>query len=303
MTFYITALPAEAGPFIEKLCMKRLPDENRYRIYAGDGCYLIITGAGGMNAMAAATYLLTRFNAQKTDLVINAGICAAYTEGNEEAGLKGKIFVARSICNSAFGKTAYPDMIYKSPFDEADVMTIPDVYRANHGSHTKQEFQAGNAFAAKKRETPLLVEMEAAFIYESAIRFIYSHNIITIKIVSDFGETGKITKNMVSGLMGANIADISDFAQKIADFNESGTGKKADAVIPEYDQALIDKIVKELRLTEYQQNEIRKLARFYILRGKPLRRILEEVQDATGTETKKEGKAVYGKLRGQLAAP
>lgn len=304
MIFYVTALLPEAKPIIEKHCMKRIPGENKYQIFAGDVCFLIVTGTGGINAMAAVTYLLTRFSTQKTDLLINIGVCAAFASGNEIDGYRGMVFLARSIFNYSFSRSSYPDMIYKTPFHEADVVTVPDLYRkGNISVERMQSFQKISAFNRNSADVPLLIEMEAAYIYEAALRFLYSHNIFILKIVSDDGETGKVTKEAIYGLVDTNIIALSDFVQKLKVFNESGTDTKTAMEFPEYEQMLIDKIIDDLRLTKYQQNEIRKLAHFCLLREKPLGMILEGAADPIKIKTKMEGKILYERLRSRLIEP
>lgn len=350
MIFISTAMMSEARIFIDRLKLKMNKEENRFRIYENESIKLIITGVGATNAMIATVYLLTRYEAKKTDCLVNLGIAAIISTENvggtekfnktinpekaipgiknatsedglefleEENSFLGEIYLASSIENTIMKRSFYPDMILATEFAQSKVITVGEVYFSNKNSQNRDDYgdnssNAAKLFYAKKNQpdlhtaslnntnTPVLVEMEAAFIYEAAIGFIYSHNIFVLKIISDAGDPENLTPDKVTSLINLNMDKIEAFINLLCEWShENSRGE----IISNSEKRSIDEISKLLRLTQYQRIELLNLSEMYVIRGKNLKAALDSFIGISPVKQKQEGKESYGKIRKILLQP
>lgn len=154
---YITcAIYKEAKPLIEKYNLKRI-DDGKFQIFRNDTVTLIITGSGQTNAAIALTYLLAKMGCTQDDFVINIGICAGLKEIE-------KAFFINKITDVATNRSYYPDVFYKHSFEEAEIFSGQTIL--SEGAY-------------------ILYDMEAAAIYQAAVKFVSTDRISFIKIVSD----------------------------------------------------------------------------------------------------------------------
>ncbi len=263
MIFIVTALKCEAVPFIQKYSLKMIPSAGSFSIYGADDIKLVITGTGGPAALCAVTYLLASSDAAKEDVVINCG-CSGLAAG--DPGCKEKTFVIRSVRDEAFGRSFYPDMITDLSLPEADLITV-----------TKIRTQPPTDPA---REVPLLVDMEGAYVYQAASRFIYAHNIYMIKTVSDIGSDSILLR-------------------------PEDIGRLMDTVASSPGRQIIDQertVPKSHTLSFYQTSELKKLAENYALRRNDLDELMEGFNNTVFT-SRREAKAAYAKLRAKLLMP
>jgi len=310
--FIAVSMLSEAKPVIQSKGLKRISQETAYQIFQKGNIHLIVTGVGGMKAMMATTYLLTRFQAQKTDFLLTYGISAFYKGASDFKEACGRLYLARSIRNAAFRRTCYPDLLYATPFPEADLVTLPAIYHKNETSEMISSIKENNEPVFSIRDAvPVLVEMEAAFVYEAASQFLFAHHIFVLKMVSDDGTCTTMTKQAVYDLVMGHTAEIAGFVEWLEKLEntspEDKTGTSGNREIGKtgtgtMEPVLLDKINYDLRLTSYQQNELRQLAGRYLLRKKSFDSILAEIPK-TGVKTKREGKAQYERLRKLLMEP
>lgn len=329
MIFIIVAMNCEAKPVIENLELMRITDETKIQIFHKEEIYLVITGTGGVSATIAATYALTKYGTGKSDIIISYGICAAFTQDETFRELYGQIFQIKKITNMCNLRDFYPDIIVKTPFPKADILTLPFVYESEfYDSNSSQnDFSVSNSIKTAKEifkneynkiltfsyiehtknqndnsivKSATLIDMESAFIYEACIKFTYSHNIFVFKIVSDNGDSKKFTPSDVSALVLAKEPEITAFISKIK--NEILQQSKATHNIPRPLQESLIEISKNLRLTDYQIKELVKLTENAFIREKNLKEIFDDTL-VTQVKNKVEGKSKYGELRKKLLEP
>lgn len=170
---------------------------------------LVITGVGKMNAAVAVAELSTIDPPAKADLMVNYGSCAAerpFISGkNELAGgesvSSGSIVMVNKLTDVESGRTFYPDMIYRHPFAEGEVETSVYVYAAGTGASDetpmKAEVAGHNVYdeGAMKAEVAGLpvYDMEAAAFYEAGNFFYGPHQMMFIKVVTDYGISANMT--------------------------------------------------------------------------------------------------------------
>ncbi len=182
MIYIMTALYQEAKPILKHLELKRIPTRTGLEIYEGripypgkitekienDGApiRLVITGTGVIAAAAATAASLSDVRGGEQDFLINWGSCAA------ERGDLLEGYLANQLISTMDQKTYYPDLLFKTGWKEACVITEPGVW--NQSTHHASD-------------RVILHDMEAAAIYYAASFFLAPHQMLFAKVVTDFG--------------------------------------------------------------------------------------------------------------------
>lgn len=173
MRYIITALRAEAAVLIRQLNLK--PSDTSLSVYENENTVLAVTGTGPLSASAVCGAVFGMRKISDKDLVINAGIAASVNGGTAD-----NAYVIHKIHDLASGRDYYPDLIPLSSCPEAVLYTGAKPYRS-----AAAEFTAA--------EAPVLYDMEGAAVFHAAAMFLPPHRIRLIKVVSDFGETDKLS--------------------------------------------------------------------------------------------------------------
>ncbi len=214
------ALYAEAQYLIQHYELKKATESRHFQIFFNEKwkIRLVITGVGKLNATVAIAEISTIYPPAEEDLMVNYGSCAAegmLMPGEGEGGggacvPLGGIVMVNKLTDAESGRTFYPDMVYRHPFAEGEVFTSAQVYIADAGARdgctTKMEDAGLNAHAegctkvedialtAQNEETmkaeviaPTVHDMEAAAFYEAGNFYYGPHQMIFLKVVTDYG--------------------------------------------------------------------------------------------------------------------
>ena len=186
MIYIICALSAEARLFLDHYKLKQytaLP----FKVYANGQVKLVVSGLGQHNALLATTALLAHFPPSKDSLLLNIGVAAAPSSYNLHS-----LVVVHKLSYKT--KSLYPDILFQHSFEEAELTTVD-----------------------KPQATPLntLVDMEAFSIYLAASRFLESHQINIVKIISDHFAPEKVTKESILQAFEENKNEIVELIEKM----------------------------------------------------------------------------------------
>ena len=176
MIYYAMALYPEARTFIRQMGLKKCVEETHMQIFENENTSLILTGVGEVQAAAAVSYLFARRPPLEQDLLINVGICGSAQQP------QGTCYLCNKIVQQTTGRTFYPDILLRHPFEEATLTTCPTVIKDG------------------ARETALL-DMEAAGIYQAGQMFLQPHQMTFLKIVSDAADGSRLSKQQVEQLV------------------------------------------------------------------------------------------------------
>lgn len=206
MLYIFTAAYHEASAWIAYFQLKKDTKQTRFQTFyneKADIC-LTVTGAGMLSAAAAVSSICTANGAGKGDCLINAGICAA-ARGGQEA--EGELFLCHKITDLTTEKTFYPDLLYHHDFCEAELVTGAKPFVLSERSPL-----SGFTEEAKKL---LLYDMEAAAVYQAGSYFFAPHQMVFLKIVSDYGETAAVTPEQVKRFMDLHMETMADYANML----------------------------------------------------------------------------------------
>lgn len=165
MIYVMMALYQEAHGLIRELELKKNTAYAPFEVFDNEsaGIRLVVTGVGEIAAAAATAAVCARDGADAADFLVNIGCCAAggcepadrdmdSGYGAAHAAQTGDLYVCHKITEQATGKTFYPDILYRHPWKERELVT------------GMQPLQRAAAHGA-------LYDMEAAAVYQAGIRF------------------------------------------------------------------------------------------------------------------------------------
>ncbi len=267
MIYYAMALYPEAQPFIWQMNLKKRAEETHLQIFENEETCLVITGVGEVQAAAAVAYLLARRPPKAQDLLVNVGVC-----GSERQPL-GTCYLCNKIVEQTTGRTFYPDILLRHPFEEAATMTCPVV--AGDGAN----------------ETALL-DMEAAGIYQAGQMFLQPHQMAFLKIVSDAADGRRLSKQQVEQLVQRHAETIIAWSKQA---QACLARQQAELFSPEEEKA-IEAAAAEHGLTLTQRRQMQQLLRYDKLEQGDIGALLKELPERMESG-KQEGKQYLEQLR------
>ena len=225
MQCILSALKSESQPFIK---FYNLEKDRRFSfpVFRNKDLYLVGIGVG-------KKYIERRLNdfIQKMGKLpiqfFNVGLAG----GKKSIHTIGDIFIVNKIKDENSKKFYFPDILYKHTFQESEVSTV-----------CKEITNGGAEFSG-------LVDMEASEIFKVCSKLSSVHNLIFLKVVSDYMDKsfGNFGKDHVSTLMKLNLKEI---VALIKDSNLSDYGNHE--ILNDYDKQWLVQTIKILRLTKTQ---------------------------------------------------
>lgn len=276
MIYVVTALYQEAHGFIRELELKKNTAYAPFEVFDNEsaGIRLVVTGVGEIAAAAAVAAVCARDGADAADFLINIGCCAAaegadsccepadrdmdsgYGEAN--AAQIGDLYVCHKITEQATGKTFYPDILYRHPWKERELVTgmQPLQRAAAHG---------------------VLYDMEAAAVYQAGIRFFSPDRMLFLKVVSDFGIAGqeRMTAEALTGLLEQHVKEVAAFLTNLREAADEEETLRNDGILQE-DEAVLERLFAALHCSQTMRASARQYITYAALTGYDWKAELEE---------------------------
>ena len=255
MLFLFAAMYTEASVFISNLNLKKDVTQTKFQSFINkeSDTVLTITGSGMINSAVAVSVVLTAYKAGLSDCLINIGTAGALSsikgssqnakESSEKAHGE-NFYICNKITEQSTGRSFYPDMIYKSDFEEALVISCP-------------------APISEKMAAKTLYDMESSSIYQAGSHFLPPHHMIFLKIISDSGEA--VTGSDISSLMARNAAPVCDFILGLK--NALVEEKNAGEIFTDQENGFIKKLFADLFCSETMKNQLIQLLTYKKLSG------------------------------------
>ncbi|MCM1127638.1 MAG: hypothetical protein NC429_14360 [Lachnospiraceae bacterium] len=308
MFYIITAMYAEAHPFIARFQLKKDVSHTRFQVFQNrdaDLC-LVISGTGAVPASVAVSNLCTACKAGQNDFLLNAGVCAGIgsfhapdmkfqsnpgsacsPSGRDTQNMPGTIFLCNKLTEQSTGKTFYPDILYRHDFPEAEIITGAKPY-----VKTDKEAMADADF--------YLYDMEAAAIYQAGAYYLGSHRMSFLKIISDSGKPEAVTSAQIERLIDGNMEQIADYIARIqtivhserqmAPFQEDNMPKE------------LEKLCLDMHCSKTMAESVRQHIRYCILSGTDYHSVIREMYQSgqLPCKDKREGKQCLEELKQRL---
>lgn len=271
MIYVMMALYQEAHGLIRELELKKNTAYAPFEVFDNEsaGIRLVVTGVGEIAAAAATAAVCARDGADAADFLINIGCCAAgcckpadrdmdsgYGEAN--AAQIGDLYVCHKITEQATGKTFYPDILYRHPWRERELVTgmQPLQRAAAHG---------------------VLYDMEAAAVYQAGIRFFSPDRMLFLKVVSDFGIAGqeRMAAEALTGLLEQHVKEVAAFLTNLREAADEEETLRSDGILQE-DEMVLERLFAALHCSQTMRASVRQYITYAALTGCDWKAELEE---------------------------
>lgn len=277
MIYVVTALYQEAHGFIRELELKKNTAYAPFEVFDNEnaGIRLVVTGVGEIAAAAVVAAVCAQDGADAADFLINIGCCAAANAGADsgcetvDSGMDsgygaahaaqiGDLYVCHKITEQATGKTFYPDILYRHPWKERELVT------------GMQPLQRAAAHGA-------LYDMEAAAVYQAGIRFFSPDRMLFLKVVSDFGIAGqeRMTAEALTGLLEQHVKEIAAFLTNLREAADEEETLRNDGILQE-DETVLERLFAALHCSQTMRASARQYITYAALTGYDWKAELEE---------------------------
>lgn len=271
MIYVVTALYQEAHGLIRELELKKNTAYAPFEVFDNEsaGIRLVVTGVGEIAAAAATAAVCARDGADAADFLVNIGCCAAggcepadrdmdSGYGAAYAAQIGDLYVCHKITEQATGKTFYPDILYRHPWKERELVT------------GMQPLQRAAAHGA-------LYDMEAAAVYQAGIRFFSPDRMLFLKVVSDFGIAGqeRMTAEALTGLLEQYVKEVAAFLTNLREAADEEETLRNDGILQE-DEAVLERLFAALHCSQTMRASARQYITYAALTGYDWKAELEE---------------------------
>ena len=271
MIYVMMALYQEAHGLIRELELKKNTAYAPFEVFDNEsaGIRLVVTGVGEIAAAAATAAVCARAGADTADFLVNIGCCAAggcepadrdmdSGYGAAHAAQTGDLYVCHKITEQATGKTFYPDILYRHPWKERELVT------------GMQPLQRAAAHGA-------LYDMEAAAVYQAGIRFFSPDRMLFLKVVSDFGIAGqeRMTAEALTGLLEQYVKEVAAFLTNLREAADEEETLRNDGILQE-DEAVLERLFAALHCSQTMRASARQYITYAALTGYDWKAELEE---------------------------
>ena len=178
--------------------------------------------------------------------------------GAAHAAQIGDLYVCHKITEQATGKTFYPDILYRHPWKERELVT------------GMQPLQRAAAHGA-------LYDMEAAAVYQAGIRFFSPDRMLFLKVVSDFGIAGqeRMTAEALTGLLEQYVKEVAAFLTNLREAADEEETLRNDGILQE-DEAVLERLFAALHCSQTMRASARQYITYAALTGYDWKAELEE---------------------------
>ncbi|MFR5452723.1 MAG: hypothetical protein ACLTIG_15990 [Roseburia hominis] len=277
MIYVMMALYQEAHGLIRELELKKNTAYAPFEVFDNEsaGIRLVVTGVGEIAAAAAVAAVCAQDGVDAADFLINIGCCAAANAGADsgcetvDSGMDsgygaahaaqiGDLYVCHKITEQATGKTFYPDILYRHPWKERELVT------------GMQPLQRAAAHGA-------LYDMEAAAVYQAGIRFFSPDRMLFLKVVSDFGIAGqeRMTAEALTGLLEQYVKEVAAFLTNLREAADEEETLRNDGILQE-DEAVLERLFAALHCSQTMRASARQYITYAALTGYDWKAELEE---------------------------
>ncbi len=186
----VCALHCEAKPLIDRLKLKKLNDIKVFSVYQSGSFFILISGIGKQNMVAAVNWLAGFLAKQAQPLFcLNIGVA-----GHKTADI-GELYCAHKISDDSCTQSYYPTKWLKHKIPLAPLLTVAQ----QEETYPEQQ----------------LYDMEGYAFYQAATRFYSQEYVQCLKVVAD-NQTQKVSRDKVfiSALIEKHCATIVTFIQQ-----------------------------------------------------------------------------------------
>ena len=284
MIILAMAIYCEAKPLIEKYRLKKDESYMPFTVFANEEkeILLIITGTGNAAAASSVAGVCAKLDLKADkNFLVNIGTCASALASDE-------IYICSKITDESSERTFYPDMIYKNPFKEAEIITSAVL------------FENKNDKNPQNTSDTVLYDMEAAFVWQADAYFFAPHEMSFVKILSDNGDIEGITPDYITALVENHINIIDEYINRLRDIlNDISCADDEKAA---KEKQLADKLCRDLCCSKTMEYELRQYIRYCFIENIDINGVVCKMyeENMMPCNDKREGKKRFEQLKSRL---
>lgn len=275
MVFIVTALKIEAEPLIEHFKLKKDMNINLFPVYRNPEITLIISGVGKVKSAMAVTYLLSTHQTSLQDVLLNIGFCGT----NSRKYSVGTMVAVNKVTDMDTNIDYYPDVFIKE--------SIPFAGLCCYSRPVAQDMV--------QEEKEVFCDMESAGIMEASKKFYFAHQVILLKIISDYLNPEKRDKLQLKNFVKKSIPLIEKIIENALYLNSSFKEVSLD----ENEISLIDTVSQNLRSSKTMEKMLFKNALQAKAKGVDVYKTICSFFDIKAN-SKSEGKKIFEKIQQKL---
>ena len=264
----VTTLYQEAHGLIRELELKKNTAYAPFEVFDNEsaGIRLVVTGVGEIAAAAAVVAVCARDGADAAvcrcisgcrgaaNSVADSG-CEAVDSGMDSGSGAaniaqiGDLYLCHKITEQATGKTFYPDILYRHPWKEQELVT---------GMQPLQRSAAQG----------VLYDMEAAAVYQAGIRFFSPDRMLFLKVVSDSGVVGqeRMTAETLAGLLEQHVKAVAAFLSNLREAADEEETLRSGGILQE-NEAVLERLFAALHCSQTMRASARQNITYAALKG------------------------------------
>lgn len=270
MIFIVTALMIEAAPIIEHFKLKKDMSSHSFPIYKNNEIILIIGGVGKVKSAMAVVYLFSVYGVSEKHILLNIGFCGT----NDTRYDLGNLVMIHKISDMDTGRDYYPDIFCIKGFAREAICCC---------SKPVDE----KALELKKS---IFCDMESAGIMEASKKFIYAHQVLILKIISDYLSPENLDKETLQNYLRNHIVSIE---QIISDL-KALIDKSCEFSLEE-EKNLLSLLWENLKFSEAMKQKLFREVKRAKLKGLEPLKTLESFKE-TKVNSKVEGKKIFEQI-------
>lgn len=289
---------AEAQEIIKIFQLKKENKRHHFEVFSDveKGIRVVITGVGAIAAATAVAEISTCYPPKRADLVCNFGSCAAAKEIPI-----GKVYLCNKLTEENSGRTFYPDICYRHPFAETELLSCGQI-------RTAEELESD-----RKESPQKLYDMEAAAIFQAANYYYGPHQMIFIKVVSDHGLNTRQTagvaahtadmRTSMTVLMENAVTEICPYIELLCGISRAQEEEyRKQALFHSKAEEEAAQLGEELHCSAVMRGELQQLLFYWKLTGTNYETVLREYrrQGRLPAKDKREGKRILDELKARL---
>ena len=286
MIYVFAALACELDPLLHALKADPLSASGPVRQWQAHDrpVRLVLTGTGPLKAAACVSSVLQGAR-RPEDLLLSLGTCASL-HGEH---MKGEVCRIHRITDLASQHSFYPDPVLAVPLREASILT---------GAQLLEKQQASVWYMKQPSLLPELYDMECAAVFAAAHLYLGSHQMVFLRLVSDFGDAD-VSREEVISLQAQALPVYLSTLDAMEAFVSFFLSKPAE---PEAEDEAVSAFLQDIHATCAMRLQMEQLLRYARLTGFPTEEVLSRfrAEGKLPCPSKKEGVSLLAAFEHEL---
>lgn len=215
----------------------------------------------------------------------------------EQSVKAGEVYLCQKITEHVTGRIFYPDILYRHPFVEAEIVTGAMPYCAENRTELMKKYETAIKNSAAE---VFLYDMEASSIYQAGTYFFSPHQMSFLKVVTDEGNVQNLSAEMLKQSIAGAVPEIRSYLDELMKIDEikKRQNRKELEEVSEFAQ----KLSADMHCSAVMRASVMQQLKYAALAGIDYQGIIEEMyqEGKLPCKDKREGKRCFEELGRKL---